>query len=143
MVRYRAADDDARRHRGRIHVGRFEADLAVVDQEGIAWADVAREAFVGGPTDLLVARNVFDGDLESVAGCEVDRAVGEGLKADLGALDIGEDGDVLAEVFGGTSHVVIVLDVDVMVAMAHVQAGDVESCGDCLRDFVVAGKGGS
>src|SRR4029079_9041834 len=56
----------------------LEPDLAVVDEDRVAGAYVAREAVVRRPADAQVPGHVAGGDGEPVTRLQGDRTVGEG-----------------------------------------------------------------
>ena len=67
------------------------------------------QALVGGAADGLVAGDVLGGDDELVAAHQLDGALGEGLQADLGALEVGEHADGAAGLLGGLADAVVPL----------------------------------
>ena len=73
-----------------------QADLAVVDQQPVAGAGVLGEAVVGGGHPVPGADDVVDGDGDLVTGGPLVGAVGEPAEPDLGALQVGQDGQRLA-----------------------------------------------
>ena len=95
-----ATNDNAGGHGGLVNLDSFEADLAVINQQGIAGLDVSGQTLESGAADFLGAFNIFDGDFEGVAGFENLSAVLEGFEANLGALKVGENRDVVTKLFG-------------------------------------------
>src|SRR5690606_34077659 len=122
-----AALDDGRPHPGTLDVQHLQLDVAVVDQYLVAAGDVARQAFVGGSADRPVARDVLRGDGELVTADQLHGALGEGLQADLGALEVGEHTDGPAGLLGGGTDPVVPALVLGVAAVAEVEAGHVHA----------------
>ena len=119
-------------------------DLAVVDEDAFAGADVGGEAGVGRAAGLAVAFHaLFDGDGEGVAAFKEYGAFGEVAEADLRALKVGEDADAAAGLVGGLADVLVALLVFGVAAVAEVEAGDVHSGVDQCLDLVVRVGGGA
>ena len=85
---------------------RDQGDVAVVDQQPVAGTHVVGQLLVGGRHPVVGALAVLDGDPDPLAGGPVDRTVGEAAEPDLGALQVGEDGDVAAGGVGRLAHLV-------------------------------------
>ena len=131
-----ATDDHAGANASGGNLNCFEADLTVVEQELVAELDVAGQALVGGATDFCGTFNVFGGDGEVCAGLKVFLAVCEALEANLGALQVGEDSNVLTELCRLFTDGVVACLVLGVVTVAHVQTGDVQASLDCLGDLL-------
>src|SRR5690606_8154046 len=138
-----AADGDDGLDAGAVDGGHLEGDAAVVDEDGVAGADVAGEALVGGGDFAAGSGDVLGGDGELVAEGEAYRAVGEAADADLGALEVREDADAASGGLGGGPDPVVDLLVDGVVAVAHVEAGDVDAGFDEGVDLLGARAGGA
>ena len=93
-------------------------------------------------TRSAVPCDVLDGDADLAAGRPLDRAVGERAEPDLGALQVGQDGDGVAGAVGGLPDQLVGGRVVGVRAVAEVQPGDVhpglDEGGDLLRG---AGRG--
>ncbi len=133
-----AALDDDRLHPGALDLGDLQLDVAVVDQDLVALGHVAGQALVGRPADRLVARDVLGGDGELVTAHQLHGTLGEGLQADLGALEVGEDPDGPAGLLGGGTDPVVPALVLGVRAVAEVEAGHVHAGLD-QRDKLLVG----
>ena len=129
-------DDHAGANAGGGYLNSFEADLTVVEQELVAELYVAGQTLVGGATDFCGTFNVFGSDGEVCAGLKVFLAVCETLEANLGALQVGEDSNVLTELCRLVTDGVVACLVLGVVTVAHVQTGDVQASLDCLGDLL-------
>jgi hypothetical protein len=81
-----------------LHIFHPQDDAAVIQQQGIAAADVFRQLFVGN-TDAFTITGVSSKlriQHKGVAFFEHDLAILEFVNADLGALQIGDDADLAA-----------------------------------------------
>src|SRR5699024_2931496 len=83
------------------------------------------------------ALDVLGGDGEGLADLELVRTVGEPAQADLRALEVDQDGDVLPEVLGGPADVRVHLRVIVVRAVAEIHPGDVHPGFDQSADLLV------
>src|SRR5690606_22536965 len=115
----------------------------VVDEQEVSGGDILREAREGRPDELLRAEHVFRRDREDVADGELVRAVGELAEADLGALEVDEDGDGLPGVRGRAPHVRVHLLVHRMRTVAEVHAGDVDAGIDDGTQVLITRRGGT
>ena len=106
---------------------RDQRDVAVVDQQPVARADVVGQLLVGGRHPVVVAGDVLDGDPDPLAGRPLDRAVGEPAEPDLGALQVGQHGDVAPGQLGGPAHLAEAPAVLLVLAVAEVEPGDVHA----------------
>ena len=131
-----AAHDDAGAHAGGSHLDSLEANLAVVEQELVAELYVARQTLVGGAANFCGTLNVFGGNGEIGAGLKVFLTVCEALEANLGALQVGKDSNVLTELCRLFADGVVACLVLGVVTVAHVQTGDVQASLDCLGDLL-------
>lgn len=122
-----AALDDDRLHPRALDVQDLQLDVAVVDEDLVAARDVARQTLVRRAADRLVAGDVLGGDGELVTAHQLDRTLGEGLKADLRALEVGEDTDGPAGLLGGGPDPVVAALVLGVGAVAEVEAGHVHA----------------
>jgi hypothetical protein len=77
-----------------------QVDLAVVDEQPIAWPDVGRQAAVGRGDPVMVAGALRGGDHDLLAVRPDHRSFGELPKPDLRALEVGEHADRAAAVRG-------------------------------------------
>src|SRR5699024_6768913 len=105
VVRDRSGHLDDGDHVGVGDLGDAHGDLAVVDEQHVTRAAVPRQALEGGGDALAGALDVLGGDGEGLADLELVRTVGEPAQADLRALEVDQDGDVLPEVLGGPADV--------------------------------------
>ena len=96
-----AALDDQAEDVGALDVDHREGELAVVDQQPVTDADVVGQALVGVETRSAVPCDVVDGDADPAAGLPDTGPVGERAEPDLGALQVGQDGDRAAGAVGG------------------------------------------
>ena len=123
--------------------------LAVVDEDDVASLAVLGQSLEGGGDALLVAHDVVGGDGELVTNLEVDLAVRlslgllEQAGTDLRALQVGQGCHVEPELFRNRANQVKTLLVFGVVAVAHVEAGDVHASLHELLHGVVAGHSGS
>ena len=85
-----------------------------------------------------VAGNVLGGDDELIPRSEADRAAGEFPEADLRSLEVGENADATAGHVGAGPHAAVCHQVVGLVAMAHVEPGDVHAGGDQRGDLLLA-----
>ena len=131
-----AANDHAGTNAGRGHLDSFEANLTVVEEKLVTGLYVAGQALVGGATDFCGTFNIFGSDGEVCTGLKVFLAVCETLEANLGALQVGEDSNVLAKLCRLLADGVVACLVLGVVTVAHVQTGDVQASLDCLRDLL-------
>src|SRR5699024_3095152 len=118
-------------------LGDAHGDLAVVDEQHVTRAAVPRQALEGGGDALAGALDVLGGDGEGLADLELVRTVGEPAQADLRALEVDQDGDVLPEVLGGPADVRVHLRVIVVRAVAEIHPGDVHPGFDQSADLLV------
>ncbi len=102
-------------------------DLAVVDEQRVARADVTRQAGIRRADDGLVALDVARRDGEALPDAQRDGSLGEAAGADLGALQVDEDADGAAGGVAGGPHVLADLLVHGVVAVREVEAGDVHA----------------
>ncbi|GAA3147285.1 hypothetical protein GCM10020001_083250 [Nonomuraea salmonea] len=138
-----AADDDPGDDAVAVDAGDLEHEAAVVDEDGVAGADVVGQSLVGGGDLFAVSWDVFAGDGEDVAEAEPDGAFLEGADTDLGALQVGEDAYTAAEVGRHLPDPVVHLSVHVMVAMAEVEPCYVHARGDELAEAFLGRCGGA
>ena len=138
-----AADDDLGADPDPVRLEDAEAHLAVVDEDRAAGRDIRREVRVRRAHDILRARHVLGRDREHVAGGEEVRAVGESAQADLRALQVREHPDGATGLVARPARVRVRLLVHGVVAVAQVQAGDVDSGAHQVRDRLVGRGRGS
>ena len=99
-----AGDQDAATDAGRVLGQDFEAEEAIVDEDGVADLDVVDEVLVVDVdgADFLAALDIgaagagFNGEVEDLAGFKLD-GHGEVAGTDFGALNVHHDGDVAAD----------------------------------------------
>ena len=127
VVRDGAADNHAGANGGGGDLNCFEANLAVIEQELVTELYVAGQALVSGAADFCGTFNVFGGDGKICTGLKVFLTVGETLEANLGALQVGEDCNILTELCGFFTDSVVTPLVLGVVTVAHVQTGDVQA----------------
>lgn len=128
---------------GAVHGRDFQRDLAVVDEDVVAGADVGRQAAVRRAADLAVPfHSLLDADREGVVAFKEYGAFGEVAEADLRALKVGEGADAAAGLVGGLADVLVALVVFGVAAVAEVEAGDVHAGLDQGLDLVVRVGGG-
>ena len=123
---------------GAVGLDDLDAHLAVVDQEEVAGGDVLGQALEGRAADVLVADDVFGGDLEDVTLGELVGSILELAEADLRALQVDEHGDGLARVVGRLADVLVDGLVHVIAAVAQVHPADVHAGVDDRPDFLIA-----
>ena len=75
-------------------------DVAVVDEQAIARAHVGGQVLVRRRDPVVGSLDVLDGDAHPLAGAPLDLALREPAEADLGPLQVGQDGDVAAGCLG-------------------------------------------
>ena len=138
VVADRAADDDLGVDVVAVDLGDAQPDLAVVDQDLVAGRHVTRQAGVRRPAHLGRALDVARGDRERGAGLEHDRAVGERLEPDLGALEVREDRHAVTRLVGREADVAVGRLVVGVGPVAHVEPGDVHAGLDQLTDGLQA-----
>ena len=112
-------------HLGVVDLGHPQADLAVVDQDLVAVADVAGQPGVRRGGDLVVAVDLARGDRERLPGLDPGRALLEAAQPDLGALQVDEDAHAVAGLVGSLAHPAVDLLVLGVAAVAEVEPGDV------------------
>src|SRR5690606_28906088 len=127
-----AALDDPRDNIGALHPLDLEGELAVVDQDGVAWAHVGGEAAVRGGAALSIAADLLGRDGELIALMQMDRALVEGTEPDLRALQVDEHTDVPAGQRRSRPHPPVPLLVLFVAAVAQVEARDIHACRDQL-----------
>ena len=137
VVADRAALEHPGAHPGSVDLDHLELDLAVVDQHGVPGVAVVGQALVRGAALRHVAEDVLGRDRELSPIVQEDRAVGEPAEPDLGALQVGDDAHTAVELLGRTAHVGVGLRMHGVLAMGHVQAGDVHARLDELLDLLV------
>lgn len=143
VVRHGSGDDDLRGDDDAIGLDDLDTHLAIVDQEEVTGLDVLRKTLEGRAADLLVADDVFGGDLEDVALGELVGAVLELAETDLRTLEVDEDGDGAAGIVRGTAHVGVVVLMHGVVAVAEVQACDIHPRIDQCAHRLIGGGGGA
>ena len=128
-------------HPRAVDLDHLELDLAVVDQDGVAGVAVTGQALVRRAALGHVPEDVLgrDGELRTVL--EHDRPVGETPEADLRALEVGNDPHTRVQLRGRTPHIGVGLGVHGVLAVGHVQAGDIHARLDELPDLLVGGGG--
>ena len=141
-----AGDEDAAADAGLVFGEDFEAEEAVVDEDGVADLDVVDEVLVvdvdGADFFALHAAGAgFDGEIEDFAGLEFERD-GEVAGADFGALDVHHDGDVAAEAGGDGADAADDGAGPVVFRVRHVEADDVGAGADHLFEHFLAFGGG-
>ena len=75
------------------HLDDADRDVAVVDQQAVTGSAVAGQPLEGRPDEFLRAGNITGGDGERVTNLEFLGAILEGFQADLGTLEVNQDGD--------------------------------------------------
>jgi hypothetical protein len=100
----------------------------------VAVTSVARQALVGGAAAVDVPGHVVDGDAEGGALDQHLLAAGEPAQPDLGALEVGEHADGATDAGGRGTDVREVRFVVGVLAVAHVQAGDIHAGLDQLDE---------
>ena len=123
-------DHDLGDHVGRGHLGGLERQPAVVDQDHVAGGDVARQALVRRRAPVDGALDVVDGDGEGGAVHQGLFAVGEATQPDLRPLQVSEHAD---RPIGDPRRLANVAQVGLVigiVAVTHVQPGDIHARGD-------------
>ena len=112
------------------HVLHVEHDLAVVEQQHRARADIARQLFVVQARAAAVADLEPRVEHEALSLLERDLAVLELADADLGTLQVAKDGDRAAQLGGQPLHQRGAILVVLRRAMREVQAHDVDAGAD-------------
>ena len=120
-----------------------QLDQAIVEQQHVAGPDIARQFLVVQPHAIHVAGLGARGvENKARAGLQHDLALGELAHADLGALQVGHDGDLAARALGGFAHQRRTLDVVLRRAVAEVQPHHVDTFAHhLLQDLRAAGSG--
>ena len=108
-----------------VDLGHPQADLAVVDQDLVAVADVAGQSGVRRGSDLVVPLDLARGDRERLPGLNPGRALLEAAQPDLGALQVDEDAHPVAGLVGSLAHPAVDLLVLGVAAVAEIEPGDV------------------
>ena len=137
VVRHGAGNLDHGLDVGVGHLDDANADLAVVNEKRIAWAAVAGQPLEGRAHTFLRAENVVRGDREDVANREFVGAVLELAEADLRALEVHENCDVLTEILGSLADIGVHSFVIRVSAVAEVHAGDVHARLDKRADLLI------
>ena len=138
-----AADEDAGADAGTLDRGDVQDDASVVDEDGVAGADVSGQPAVRRGDLGTVAGHVLGGDGELVAESQAYGPVGEPAQPDLGALQVGQDADGVSGRARGLTQKSVDLLVLLMGAMAHVEPGDVDARLHQRADALWAGAGGT
>ena len=118
----------------------FEGEQAVVQEQDVAGFDVFRQ-FAVVQADAQVFAFAFVGGVEDefVAAGEFHFAAFDDADADFRALQVGNDGDFTADAAGGFAHFARVFAVEGGVAVAEVEAHDVQADADhVFEGFLVA-----
>ena len=122
VVAQHAAQHHARMHLVAHHALHGQLQQTVVEQQRVAGAHVARQFLVvqahGADVAGLGARRIQD---EGLASHQHDLAFGELADADLGALQVGHDGDGLAHLGCDVPHQLRQRDVVFCLAVAEIQ----------------------
>lgn len=130
--------DDDRLDLRTVDLDDLQLDVAVVDEDRVALGDIAGQTLVGRAADVLVTGHVLDGDGELVTTLQLDGTLGEGLQADLRALEVGEHTDGLAGLGRGGPDAVVPPLVLFVRAVAEVEAGHIHAGFD-QRDELLVG----
>ena len=121
----------------------FEGEQAVVQEQDVASFDVFRQ-FAVVQADAQVFAFAFVGGVEDefVAAGEFHFAAFDDADADFRALQVGNDGDFTADAAGGFAYFAGVFAVEGGVAVAEVEAHDVQADADHVFEgfFVAAGR---
>ena len=130
------------------HRVNLEDGLAVVDEDDVAGLAVLGQTLESGGDALLIAHNVVSGDSELVTNLEVDLAVRlsfgllEQAGTDLRALEVGQGCHVETKLFRDRANQVKTLLVLGVVAVAHVETGNIHASLHELLHGVMAGHSG-
>jgi vacuolar-type H+-ATPase subunit H len=130
------------------HSVNLEDGLAVVDEDDVAGLAVLGQTLESGGDALLIAHNVVSGDSELATNLEVDLAVRlsfgllEQAGTDLRALEVGQGCHVETKLFRDRANQVKTLLVLGVVAVAHVETGNIHASLHELLHGVMAGHSG-
>ena len=104
-----------------------QLDLAVVDQQPVTDADIARQTFERRRHDVLGAIDVPRGDREGVAVLQLHRTVGEPAGADLRTLQVAQDAHGPTRLVGGITDRDVSLLVIRVLTVRQIQSRDVQT----------------
>ena len=138
VVADRSADHYLGDHVGARDLGRPEGDPAVVDQDQVTGPDISAQTLVRRGTPLDRSLDVLHRDSERRADKQLFLATGKTAEPDLRALKVGEHPNRAS---GGLRRLADAAQVSFMigiVAMTHVESGDIHSCGNQLRQALGA-----
>src|SRR5262249_24837706 len=121
----------------------LDAEVAVVEEDGVALLDIVGQLPVGRGDGRVVADDGAGRDGELAAGHELGLAAREGPDADLRALQILQDADRAAPLLRLAAHHAQRRQVGVVVAVREVQPRDVHARVEQLRDHLGAARGGA
>lgn len=130
------------------HRVNLEDGLAVVDEDDVAGLAVLGQTLESGGDALLIAHNVVSGDSELVTNLEIDLAVRlsfsllEQAGTDLRTLEVGQGCHVETKFFRDRANQVKTLLVLGVVAVAHVETGNIHASLHELLHGVMAGHSG-
>ncbi len=113
-----------------VHGFDVEADQPVVQQQHRAGRDVLRQFLVVEADARGVAVFALGIQDEGLPGLEADPAVGELADADLGALQVGHDGNLAAQLPRAFADAPGVLDVVRGTAVREIEADDIHARGE-------------
>ena len=116
-------------------------NLAVVDQQAVTWLGVLRQALVGGGDAVMGAFDIVHGNADDLAVIPLLLAVDKAAKANLRALEVRQDTYGTAGLIGGLAHPVVIRLVVCMLAVRHIQAGNVHAVLYEAQDAVLASNG--
>ncbi|MDT4837335.1 hypothetical protein FQZ97_710650 [compost metagenome] len=128
---------------GAQHAVHHQHDQAVVEQQQVAGADVARQVLVVQADAFLIAELAGGIEDKGVARLERDLAVLELADTDLGALQVGHDGDLAPARLGGLAHQAGAVDMVLRGAVREIQPHHVDACGNHARQDLQRAGGGA